>query len=566
MKNQEIADVFRHIAEILEIKGENVFRIRAYERAAQNIESIPDDIAVFVKENRLTTIPGIGKDLEEKIKEMVSTGELKFLEDLKKEIPSGLLDMLDISGVGPKTAKLLYEKLGIRDVVMLERMAHAGRIKGLPGIKEKTEENILRGIELFKRGRDRMDIKTAIDVADSIISQLKKAKGVTKIKPAGSLRRMKDTVRDIDILVSSSEPKKVMDTFVKLPQIKEVLAKGPTKSSAVTEDGIQVDVRVIESASYGAALMYFTGSKAHNIRLRQIATKDDLKLSEYGLFKKKKRVAAKTEKEIYKALGLSYIAPELREDRGEVEAAAKDKLPELVKLDDIKGDLHVHSNWSDGGSSIEEVIVGAKKLGYEYVAITDHSQGLKIAGGLDKDALKKKRKEIERLREKYRGIDILYGTEVDIDSDGNLDYPDEILKEMDIVIAAIHSGFKQSKEKTTRRIVKACQNKYVQIIAHPTGKLRGAREEYEIDFEEIFKAASDEDVALEINSFPQRLDLNDIHCRMAKDFGVKLAINTDAHIAEQLELMKFGVAVARRGWIEKADILNTLPCPRLKRR
>ena len=566
MKNQEIANAFRQIAEILEIKGENVFRIHAYERAAQNIESIPEDIEVFVKEDRLTSIPGIGKDLEDKIKEMVSTDRLKFLEDLKKEIPAGLLDMLDIPGIGPKTAKLLYEKLGIRDVVMLERMAHAGRIKELPGIKEKTEENILRGIELFKRGRDRMDIKTAVDVADSIISQLKRVKGVTKINPAGSLRRMKDTVRDVDILVSSREPKEAMDTFIKLSEIKDVLAKGPTKLSVVTEEGIQVDVRVMESVSYGAALLYFTGSKAHNIKLRQLAIKNGLKLNEYGLFKNKKKVAGKTEKKMYEILGLSYIVPELREDRGEVEAASEGKLPDLVGLDDIKGDLHVHSNWSDGGSSIEEVVVRAKKLGYEYIAITDHSQGLKIAGGLDRSALKEKRKEIERLRKRYKGIDILYGAEVDIDSDGNLDYPDDILKEMDIVIGAIHSGFKQPKEKLTRRIIKACQNKFVQVIAHPTGKLRGAREEYEIDLEEFFKVAREEGTALEVNSFPQRLDLNDIHCRMAKDFGVKLAINTDAHIAEQLELMKFGVAVARRGWIEKADVLNTLPCARLKRK
>ena len=564
MKNQEIANAFKQIAEILEIKGENVFRIRAYERAAQNIESIPEDIEVFVKENRLTSIPGVGKDLEDKIKELVSTGSLRFLEDLKKEIPPGLLDMLDIPGVGPKTAKLLYEKLGIRDVVMLERMAHAGRIKKLPGIKEKTEENILRGIELFKRGRDRMDIKTAVDVADSIISQLKKPKVATKVNPAGSLRRMRDTVKDVDILVSSREPKRVMDVFIKLPEVKDVLTKGPTKSSVITHDGIQVDVRVIESASYGSALMYFTGSKAHNIRLRQLAIKDGLKLNEYGLFKNKKRIAGKSEKEIYTALGLFYIDPELREDRGEIEAASEGNLPDLVKLDDIKGDLHVHSNWSDGGSSIEKVVVKAKKLGYEYIAITDHSQGLKIAGGLDKNALKEKRKEIEQLRKKYKGIDILYGAEVDIDSDGNLDYPDDILKEMDIVIGAIHSGFKQPKEKLTRRIIKACQNKYVRIIAHPTGKLWGAREEYEIDFEDIFKVARDEGTALEVNSFPQRLDLNDIHCRMARDFGVKLAINTDAHIAEQLGLMKFGVAVARRGWIEKGDVLNTLSCARLK--
>lgn len=564
MKNQEIANIFRQIAHILEIKGENPFRIRAYERAAQNIESIPEDIEIFVKEDRLQSIPGVGKDLEEKIKEIVSAGRLQFLEDLKKDIPQGLIDILNIPGVGPKTAKVLYEKLNIRDVVMLERMAHAGKIRKLPGMKEKTEENILRGIELLKRGRDRMDLKTASDVANSFVERLKKLREVKKINPAGSLRRMKDTVRDIDILVSSKKPKKIMDVFTTLPDVKDVLAKGPTKSSIVTKDGIQVDVRVIEDVSYGAALMYFTGSKTHNIKLRHIAIKKGLKLNEYGIFRKNKMVAGKTEEDMYKALGLPYIFPELREDRGEVERAAEGVLPRLVELEDIKGDLHVHSTWSDGGSSIEEIVIKARGMGYEYIAITDHSQGLKIAGGLDKKELATKRKEIEKLNKKYKNIKILFGAEVDIDSDGELDYPDDILKDMDIVIGAVHSGFKQSREKLTKRIIKACQNKYVDIIAHPTGKLWGAREPYELDLEEVFKACRDTGTMLEINSFPQRLDLNDINCRMAKDFGLRLVVNTDAHIAEQLEMMKFGIAVARRGWLEKENILNTLPFDELK--
>lgn len=559
MKNQEIANIFRQIAHILEIKGENPFRIRAYERAAQNIESIPEDIEIFIKEDRVRSIPGIGKDLEDKIKEIVSTGKLKSLDELKKDVPSGLIDILNIPGVGPKTAKLLYEELHIRDVVMLERMAHAGKIRKLPGMKEKTEENILRGIELLKRGRDRMDLKTAKGVADSFVARLKRLKEVNNINPAGSLRRMKDTVRDIDILVSSKNPGKVMDEFTSLSDVKDILAKGPTKSSIVTNDAIQVDVRVIEDASYGAALMYFTGSKAHNIKLRHIAIKKGLKLNEYGIFKKKKRIAGKIEEEMYKILGLPYIFPELREDRGEIEAGMEGSLPKLVELKDIKGDLHVHSTWSDGGSSIEEVVLKARKLKYEYIAITDHSQGLKIAGGLDKKELAAKRREIERLSRKYKDIEVLFGAEVDIDSDGNLDYPDNILKDMDVVIGAVHSGFKQSKEKLTKRIVKACQNKYVNIIAHPTGKLWGAREAYELDFEELFKVCKETGTILEINSFPQRLDLNDVHCRMAKDFGVRLVINTDAHIADQLEMMRFGIAVARRGWLEKRDIMNTLP-------
>ena len=566
MKNQEIGKIFRQIASILEIKGENPFRIRAYERAARNIESMPEAIEDFIKDDKAKDIPGIGKDLEEKIKEIVSTGGLQYLEGLKKDIPKGLLDILNIPGIGPKTAKMLHEKLGIRDLVMLERIAHAGRVRDLPGMKKKTEENILRGIELLKRSHDRMDLSTAMDVADIFVKQLKKIKEVKRTDSAGSLRRKKDTIRDIDILVSSRKPGKVMDIFAGLPEVKDVLAKGPRKSSIVAEDGTQVDVRVIDEDSYGAALVYFTGSKAHNIKLRKIAIKKGLKLNEYGIFRRKKRVCGRTEKEIYKVLGLPYIIPELREDRGEVEAAREGKLPELVESRDIKGDLHVHSNWSDGGSSIEEVVKEAIVLGYEYIAITDHSQGLKIAGGLDKQKLKQKRKEIERLSKKYKDIRIMCGAEVDIDSDGRLDYSDDILKQMDIVIGAIHSGFKQSREKLTRRIVKACQNQHVHMIAHLTGRLWGARKPYEMDLEDILKVCLDTDTVLEVNSFPQRLDLNDINCRMAKDFGVRIAINTDAHIAKQLRTMKFGIAVARRGWLEKKDVINALSLKDLKSR
>jgi len=563
MKNKDIAKIFRQIAQILEIKGENHFRIRAYERGAQNIESLSEDIEVFIKEDRVTTIPGIGKDLEQKIKEIVSEGRLQYLEDLKKDIPKGLLDILAIPGVGPKTAKLLYEKLEIRDVVMLERMAHAGRIRELPGMKQKTEENILRGIEILKRGHDRMDLKTAQDVALSFTSGLKKLKEVKRIDPAGSLRRRKDTVRDIDLLISSNKPEKVMHAFTTLPQVKEIIVKGLTKSSILSIDNIQVDVRVIKDDSYGAALLYFTGSKEHNIRLRQRAITKDLKLSEYGIFRNNKRIAGKTEMEMYKKLGLSYIEPELREDRGEIEGALEDKLPDLIELKDIKGDLHAHSTWSDGGSSMEEVVKKAKDIGYEYIAITDHSQGLKIAGGLDRQDLKNKKKEMDMLSKKYKGINILFGAEVDIDSEGRLDYPDDILKEMDIVIGAVHSGFKQPKERLTKRIIAACKNRYVHIIAHPTGRLWGAREAYEVDFEEVFKAAADTGTAIEINSYPQRLDLNDIHSRMAKKAGVKLAINTDAHIAEQLDTMRFGVSVGRRAWLEKKHVINALSFEKL---
>lgn len=564
MKNKLVAGIFKEIAEILEIKGENRFRIRAYERAGRNIESLSDDIEVFVKEDKLKDVPGIGRDLEEKIKEIVSTGKLGYLEELRKDIPQGLVEMLNVPGIGPKTANLLHEKLGIQDVVMLERMAHAGKIKGLPGLGEKTEENILHGIELFKKGRERLDLKIASDITDSFISRLIKTGKIKKIDPAGSLRRMKETVRDIDILISSGKPEDVMSMFTALPDVKEVTVKGPAKSSVLTKDNVQIDVRVVDEASYGAALMYFTGSKEHNVKLRQIAIKNGLKLNEYGLFKGEKMIAGKTEKEIYKALGISYIEPELREDRGEIEAGLKGKLPDLIEARDIKGDLHAHSTWSDGGSSIEDIVKKAIELNYEYIAITDHSQGLKIAGGLNAHELGLKRKEIEKLSDKYKNIKILFGSEVDIDSDGNLDYPDSILKELDIVIGAIHSGFKQSSAVITKRIVKACGNKYVNIIAHPTGRLWGSRDAYDMDFEEVLKAARDTNTALEINSFPQRLDLNDINSRMAKEAGVRIVINTDSHIAEHLSMIKFGVAVARRAWLEKKDVLNTAVLSKLK--
>ncbi|MFA4991998.1 MAG: DNA polymerase/3'-5' exonuclease PolX [Candidatus Omnitrophota bacterium] len=563
MKNKRIAEIFRQIAQILEIKGDNYFKIRAYEKAAENVESLPEDIEALIKEDRVKDIEGIGGDLEEKIKEIASTGELKYLGQLKKDVPQGLIDMLGVPGIGPKTAKLLHEKLHIEDVVMLERMAHAGKIRGLPGMGEKTEENILKGIELFKKGRSRLDLKTASDTARSFISQLKALKEVNKIDAAGSLRRMKETVKDIDILVSSKNPGKVMDRFAGLRELKDVLVKGRTKSSIVTEEGIQVDVRVVEDSSYGAALMYFTGSKEHNIKLRHLAIKKGLKLNEYGIFKKDKKISGKTEEDMYKALGLDYIGPELREDRGEVELAEKGALPDLVELKDIKGDLHMHSTWSDGGSSMEEMVLKSRELGYEYIAITDHSQGLRIAGGLNRIELKEKRKQIDRLNRKYKDIKVLFGAEVDIDSDGNLDYPDDILKDMDVVIAAIHLGFRYPREKMTRRILKACENKYVHVIAHPTGRLWGAREPYDIDMEKVFKAARDTCVALEINSFPQRLDLNDVHCRMAKEAGVKIVINTDSHVADHLDMMKFGVSVARRGWLGKKDVLNTRPFAKL---
>lgn len=563
MITKTIAQIFRDIAKILEIKGGNVFRIRAYERAAQNIESLSEDIQDLINEGRLTDIPGIGADLEDKIKEIVKTGSLKFFADLKKTIPEGLLELLNIPSVGPKTAKLFYEKLKIKSIAELEKAAKNGSLLGLEGIKAKTVENILKGIDLLKQGRERMDLAAAIYSSNELIKGLKeKARSIKQISACGSLRRMKETVRDIDILVVSDSPEEVMNAFTGLPQVKDITAKGETKSSIITKENAQVDLRVVEAKSFGAALLYFTGSKNFNIKIRQIAIKIGLKVNEYGVFSIKKEketyLCGRTEEEVFKKLGLTYIAPELREDTGEIELAAKNRLPGLINLEDIKGDFHAHSKYSDGNNSILEMAQAAQKLGYEYLNMSDHSQGLKVARGLSAQDLKKKRAEVDSLNSKLKNFKILFGSEVDINSEGKLDYPDKILNEFDCVVAAIHSGFKQSKSQLTKRLVNACKNKNVDILAHPTGKLWGTREGYEIDFDEVFKAARDYGVAVEINAYPLRLDLNDAQSRRAKEMGLKIAISTDSHTTDQLQYMRLGVATARRGWLSKDDVINTL--------
>jgi len=563
MKNSEIAKIFLNIASILEIKKDNVFKIRAYERAAQNIEGLSESIENFAKTGTLRDIPGIGKDLEEKIKEYLETGKVKTYEELKKTVPEGVLELLKIPGIGPKTAELLFKKLKIRSVEELSLAIKNNKIKNITGVKDKSIQNILKGIEIVNKRKERMLLSEAMQIADEFIAPLKNVEHIEFIIPAGSLRRRKETVRDIDILVSSKKPQEVMDKFVKTPSVRQILAHGETKSSVRDKNGVQVDCRVVEKKSIGAASVYFTGSKDFNIKLRQIGIKKGLKVNEYGIFKADKYLAGSTEKEVFEELGMAYIEPELRENTGEIELAQENKLPKLIELSDIKGDLHAHSNWSDGGNSIEEMAQAAKDLGYSYIAITDHSQSLKIAGGLSLDKLKEKRKELDKINKKLSGIRVLYGTEADIDFNGNIDYKDDILKEFDIVVGAIHSGFKQSKEQITKRIVKACKNKFVNIIAHPTGRLWGSRNPYEIDFNEVFKVAKDTNTAMEINSFPDRLDLNDSNSRWAKEKGVKISIDTDSHEKEELKQMALGIYVARRGWLTKNDVLNTLPLEQL---
>jgi len=563
MRNLEVAKIFRDIAKILEIKGANVFRIRAYERAAQNIEGLPNALESLIRQNKLREIPGIGKDLSERIKEFAKTGKIKLFEDLKKSIPAGLLDLLNIPSVGPKTAKLLYEKLKIKGISDLEKAIEKGKLQKIFGIKEKSVQNILKGIEILKRGKERMTLAQATLIGEEFVGSLKQLHEVKKIAAAGSLRRQKETVRDIDILVVSEKAKKVMQAFTQIDSVKDILAEGETKASVRTKEDVQVDCRVVESKSFGAALLYFTGSKNFNIKIRQLAIKKGLKINEYGVFKDDKFICGTTEQEIFRTLGMSYVEPELREDGGEIELAKRFELPELIELKDIKGDLHAHSAWSDGGNTISEMTQAAKGLGYDYIAITDHSQSLKVANGLSPQELIKKRREIEELNKKIKNFRILYGTEVDIDSEGNIDYKDDLLKQFDIVVGAIHTGFKQSRAQLTKRTVKACKNKHVHIIAHPTGRLWGTRDSYDLDLDEVFKVAKDTNTSLEINSFPNRLDLNSQHCRQAKDSGARLSIGTDSHEAEQLQAMKYGIAVARRGWLSRSDVINTLPLEQL---
>ncbi|MFC1698451.1 DNA polymerase/3'-5' exonuclease PolX [Candidatus Omnitrophota bacterium] len=565
MKNKEVAQIFRQIAEILEIQDQNPFRIRAYLKAAQNIESLPQAVEDLAAKEALEQIPGIGQDLAEKIKEIVNTGKLKFYQELCDNIPEGLTILMSVPGVGPKTAKTLYDKLNVRSLKHLEQAVSKHQIRDLPGFKEKTEENIRRGIALVKKAKERMPLAQAKAIADEFTGALAKLKEIKQIEPAGSLRRKKETVRDIDILITSVRPKKVMDVFTQLPQVKRVLAKGATKSSILSQNDIQVDLRVVEPKSFGAALLYFTGSTQHNIKLRQLAIKQGLKINEYGVFKNKKWLAGKTEQEIYRQLKLDPIPAELREDRGEIEAAQNSALPKLVEFSSIKGDLHLHSRWSDGTVKIEDLVRSAAAMGYQYIAICDHSQSIKIANGLSIDRLKKQSELIHKINKKLKGFRILSGSEVDIKSDGSLDYPDRVLKQLDIVVAAIHTGFKQSRQQLTQRMISAMENKYVSIIAHPSGRLLAQREPYALDIEAVLKKAAETNTFMEISAFPDRLDLIDVNCRRAQELGVRMSINTDAHTLEHLQFMPLGVTVARRGWLQKQDLINTLPLEKLLR-
>jgi DNA polymerase (family 10) len=564
MTNQEIAEILVHISEILDIQGENPFKIRAYIKASQTLEGLTYELSSLEDKNKIKELPGIGEGIAKKIKELLETGKLKYYEDLKKSEYAPLTEFLKIPGMGPKHAKLVYDELRVNTVEGLTKAAEKGRLKELPGLGEKVEQNILQGIQQVQKYKERLPLAFIYPRAQDILNELKKVKEIKQMTLAGSLRRMRETIADADILVASNKPKPVMDAFVKLPQASKVVAKGSTKSSITTKDGFQVDLRVVKPESFGAAQHYFTGSKSHNIRIRSLGVDKGLKVNEYGVFRGERSIAGKTEESVFKAVGLPYIPPELREDQGEIEAGLENQLPGLIELKQLKGDLHVHSDWTDGNNSIEEMAKAARKRGYQYVAICDHSPTIGITNGLTPERLKKQMKEIDKLNRKMTGkkggksFKILKGIEVDIKSNGKLDLDNDLLKELDIVVAAVHTKFGQPRDEMTRRIVKAIENPHVDIIAHPTGRLIGKREPYQVDLDKLMDACKACGKALELNAYPERLDLSDLNCRKTKEKGVKIAISTDAHRDKHLDWISFGIATARRGWIEPGNVINTL--------
>lgn len=560
MKNREVASILYEMAEFLELHAENRFKIIAYGKAARAIESLKEDIEQVCREGRLDSIPGVGTAIAQKVEEYLKTGKIEAHQDLLKSTPAGLAELLQISGLGPKTIFLLHEKLNISDLDELEKAAREHRIRRLPRMGPTSEKNILKAIERYRKRSNRILLSAAEPIVDEILSYLKGMKGLENITPAGSYRRGKETVGDIDILATASKPEEIIAAFVRMPMVEEVLGKGPTKASVIVDETIQVDLRIVEHRSYGTVLQYFTGSKEHNVHLRQAALERGYSLSEYSLKRQSDGhdLFFDSEEGVYAALGMKYIPPELREDSGEIEAALQDRLPELVSLGDIRGDLHVHSEWSDGRASIEDMAKAAKALGYEYIAISDHSPSVGIAGGLTPERLDQKIEAIAAINETLESFTILVGTEVDIRADGRLDYPNELLAKCDIVVASVHMAQQQKERAITGRLIMAIENENVDIIGHPTGRIIGRRDPYEVDMPSVLEAAARTGTAMEINAYPNRLDLNDIWSRTAKEMGVRMSIDSDAHDPEHLKVMRYGVKVARRGWLEKKDVLNAM--------
>ncbi len=574
MKNKELAQIFYEISEYSEIKGELVFKSIAYQKAALSLDALGENVEdIYTRGGKkaLEKIPGVGKNIAEKIEEYLNKGKIKYYEDLKKKTPVKVYELTRVEGLGPKRIKALYQKLKIKNLKDLEKAAKSHKISPVFGFGEKTEKNILESIEFLKRSKGRFLLCDALSIVKEIEKHFQRLKKIQKMSVAGSVRRKKETVGDVDLLVAIKEAKsavltkvlanEIMDFFVNLPGRVKILGKGLTKSSIKLKQGLNIDLRIVPEKSYGSALQYFTGSKDHNIATRKIAISRGLKLNEYGVFRGEKRIAGRNEKEVYQAIGLSYIEPEMRENQGEIERALEKSLPKVISYQDIKGDLHCHSDWNGGVDSIAEMAQTAQNMGYEYIGITDHTQFLKIERGLNEKQLAQQRKEIDQLNKKFQNsgleFQILQGAETNILNDGSIDIKDEALKKLDYVIAGVHSGLKMSKDKMTERMIKAMKNPHINIISHPTGRILKKRDEYEIDFDKILKAAKEFNIILEINSCPERLDLNGQNIREAKKAGVKMVINTDAHQKNHMCYMEFGIAQARRGWAEEKDIINT---------
>lgn len=558
MKNKELAVIFSRIGDALEIRGETGFKVTAYRKASRILEDLTEDIEAIAKGKKLQDIPGVGSGIAQKIEEYLQTGQMKKYTEVLSSIPEGLLKLLEIQSLGAKTIHLAHKELQVNGLEGLKKVIEEGSLAKLYGMGEKKVENIKKGIEIYEKAQERIPIFEAVSLVEDVMEYLKKTPQIVQLSPAGSLRRMRETVGDIDILATGRNGEQIIRYFTRHPRVSRVLAEGKTKGSVLisTDKGErQVDLRIVAESEFGAALQYFTGSKAHNIKLRGMAKDKGLKISEYGVFKGQKKIASRSEKEVYKALGLPLIPPELREDRGEIELALKSKLPRVVNLSDIKGDLHVHSDYSDGHVPLKELAKLAQGMGYKYLAICDHSQAANYAGGLTPDRLLQQIEEIDRLNRTLKNFKILKGSEVDILPDGKLDFGDEILKRLDFVVAAIHRGFKKN---VTERILKAMENPHVTVIAHPSGRLISRREGYDVDLEKVLEGARKTGKALELNAYYDRLDLNEFYLKKAREQKIKISIGTDTHYAQGLQMIRFGVGIARRAWLEKGDVLNCL--------
>lgn len=564
--NSDVAELFSQVADLLEIEGANPFRVRAYRDAARTIATLSENVADMVEKGKdLTELPGIGEDLAGKIQEIVRTGELGQLAEIEQRTPPELAEMMKVPGLGPKRVRALYEQLGVTSLDGLEEAAKKLKIRDLEGFGVKTEQKILEELQHQRQKEKRTKLNVAEEFVEPVAGYLRELPGVRRVEVAGSYRRRKETVGDLDILATGEHGGKIIEGFVQYEDVEEIVSQGETRSTVLLRHGLQVDLRVVAEESYGAALLYFTGSKAHNIVLRNMALDRGLKINEYGVFEGEERVAGETEEAIYGLLDLDWIPPELREHRGEIQAAQEGRLPRLIELEDLRGDLQCHTQASDGHATLEEMARAAQDRGYEYLAITDHSQHIAVTGGLDADRVVQQMEEIDRLNEQLKGITLLKGIEVDILQDGSLDLPDEVLKRLDLTICAVHSHFGLSQDKQTERIIRAMDNPYFSILAHPTGRLIGEREPYDVDMERLIEAAVERGCYMEVNAHPSRLDLDDVYSKMAQEKGLKVAISTDAHSANELGYLRFGVGQARRGWLEAKDVLNTKSRGELKK-